>query len=29
VIRLAPPINITRADWEKGLDELVMLIASL
>jgi acetylornithine/N-succinyldiaminopimelate aminotransferase len=29
VIRLAPPINITAAEWEKGLDELVALIASL
>jgi acetylornithine/N-succinyldiaminopimelate aminotransferase len=29
VIRLAPPINIARADWEKGLDEVVALIASL
>jgi acetylornithine aminotransferase len=29
VIRLAPPINIDRADWDKGLDEVVALIASL
>jgi acetylornithine/N-succinyldiaminopimelate aminotransferase len=29
VIRLAPPINIAAAEWEKGLDELVALIASL
>jgi acetylornithine/N-succinyldiaminopimelate aminotransferase len=29
VIRLAPPINMAAADWEKGLDEVVALIASL
>jgi acetylornithine aminotransferase len=27
VIRLAPPINITRADWDRGLDLLVDVIA--
>jgi acetylornithine/succinyldiaminopimelate/putrescine aminotransferase len=27
VIRLAPPINITRADWDRGLDLLVEAIA--
>lgn len=26
VIRLAPPINITRADWDRGLDLLVEVI---
>ncbi len=29
VIRLAPPINIGRPEWDKGLDEVVALIASL
>jgi len=29
VIRLAPPINIQRAQWDQGLDEMVRLIASL
>jgi acetylornithine/N-succinyldiaminopimelate aminotransferase len=29
VIRLAPPINIQREQWDHGLDELVKLIASL
>jgi acetylornithine/N-succinyldiaminopimelate aminotransferase len=29
VIRLAPPINITPADWDRGLDAVVELIASL
>jgi acetylornithine aminotransferase len=27
VIRLAPPINITRADWDRGLDLLVEVLA--
>jgi acetylornithine/N-succinyldiaminopimelate aminotransferase len=29
VIRLAPPINITRADWDLGLDRLIETIAAL
>lgn len=29
VIRLAPPINIAKADWEKGVDLTIELIASL
>jgi predicted acetylornithine/succinylornithine family transaminase len=29
VIRLAPPINISKADWNTGLDGVVDLIASL
>jgi acetylornithine/N-succinyldiaminopimelate aminotransferase len=28
VIRIAPPINISRADWERGLDLLVQAIAA-
>jgi acetylornithine aminotransferase len=28
VLRLAPPINITQADWELGLDRLVQVIAA-
>ena len=29
VVRLAPPINIARADWDQGLDRVVELIAGL
>jgi acetylornithine/succinyldiaminopimelate/putrescine aminotransferase len=29
VIRLAPPINIGRDEWERGLDVLIELIAAL
>jgi acetylornithine aminotransferase len=29
VIRLAPPINISKADWNTGLDGVVELIAAL
>jgi predicted acetylornithine/succinylornithine family transaminase len=29
VIRLAPPINITATDWDRGLDVLIDLIADL
>jgi len=29
VIRLAPPINITREDWDRGLDRVIETIASL
>ncbi|MDB5303172.1 MAG: acetylornithine and succinylornithine aminotransferase, partial [Phycisphaerales bacterium] len=29
IIRVAPPINVDEALWQKGLDELVQLIASL
>ena len=29
VIRLAPPINISPADWDRGLDEVIEVIASL
>ena len=29
VIRLAPPINISRADWDRGLDGVIEVIASL
>ncbi len=29
VMRLAPPINITRANWDAGLDRVVELIASV
>jgi acetylornithine/N-succinyldiaminopimelate aminotransferase len=29
VLRLAPPINIQREQWDQGLDELVKVIASL
>jgi acetylornithine/N-succinyldiaminopimelate aminotransferase len=28
VIRLAPPINISQADWQRGLDRLVQVIAA-
>jgi acetylornithine/succinyldiaminopimelate/putrescine aminotransferase len=29
VIRLAPPINVTAAEWDEGLQRVVDLIASL
>ena len=29
VIRLAPPINITRDDWDQGLDRVIETIAAL
>jgi acetylornithine/N-succinyldiaminopimelate aminotransferase len=29
VIRLAPPINITRSDWDQGLDRLIETIVAL
>ena len=29
VVRLAPPINIRREDWDRGLDLLVQTIAEL
>ena len=29
VVRLAPPINISKADWESGLERVVELIVSL
>ena len=29
VVRVAPPINIDRRQWDEGLDALVALIASL
>jgi acetylornithine/succinyldiaminopimelate/putrescine aminotransferase len=29
VIRLAPPINITREDWESGVERLMETIAAL
>lgn len=29
VIRLAPPINISREDWDRGLDRVIETIASL
>ena len=29
VIRLAPPINITREDWDRGLDRVIEVIGAL
>jgi len=29
VIRLAPPINITAADWDRGIDLVIDMIAGL
>jgi acetylornithine/succinyldiaminopimelate/putrescine aminotransferase len=29
VIRLAPPINISRADWDLGLDRVIDVIGAL
>jgi acetylornithine/succinyldiaminopimelate/putrescine aminotransferase len=29
VVRLAPPINISLADWDEGLDRVVDLIAAV
>jgi len=29
VVRVAPPINIDRRQWDEGLDALIGLIASL
>jgi acetylornithine/succinyldiaminopimelate/putrescine aminotransferase len=29
VVRLAPPINITREEWDLGLDRMIETLAAL